>query len=257
MIVLMMILVCLTCGTSGRRTQVLSERLTSIPLGEISKLPSWSARQSDPKGTADPVNLFASLLLGVSPAAAFNPSLPGSHLLARTPTLVASRPVGSLSTIPFGLQFLVMNAADDEEEEWEEQDLWDPEVWTENEWWEDALSCVEYEEAETGTLRLGVYQKSNMMVREPHIQPLCASSDEEGVSALFVDEDMPTVPLSAARRVLDSDYIEVSMRQQGGGQGWGNPHGEHGEDVYDLTEVEFSPGVAVTVRDGRDMQRSG
>ena len=39
----------------------------------------------------------------------------------------------------------------------------------------------------------------------------------------------------------------MSERQAGGGQGLGNPHGEHGETVYDLTELEISEGVTLVV----------
>jgi len=120
--------------------------------------------------------------------------------------------------------------------------------------WEDGLTCVEYETAD-GTAQLGVYVKSSMVEPDPHIRPLCASSEDDGVSALFCDEDVPSVPLSAVRRVLDPDYVYVSMRQAGGGQGLGNPHGEHGEDCYDLRDLEISEGVVFPVREGRDWER--
>ena len=104
-------------------------------------------------------------------------------------------------------------------------------------WLENGLSCVEYE-SENGDMRLGVYTAYSVIEDEPHIRPLCASSEDEGVSALLCDEEVPAVPLTAVRRVLDPDYVFVSERQAGGGQGLGNPHGEHGEECYDLSEVE-------------------
>jgi hypothetical protein len=57
---------------------------------------------------------------------------------------------------------------------------------------------------------------------------------------------------------LDRDappQVFVSERQAGGGQGLGNPHGEHGEECYDLRDVEISEGVRLVVREGRDTER--
>lgn len=128
-------------------------------------------------------------------------------------------------------------------------------------YWENGLTCVEYEAAD-GELELGVYVKSTLLISQPHIRPLCASTYEDGVSALLCDLDAPAVPLSAVRTVLDADYVFVSERQAGGGQGLGNPHGEHGEECYDLRECftldEYSglpPGVRLVVREGRDTER--
>ena len=115
------------------------------------------------------------------------------------------------------------------------------------------LTCVEYEAG--GELRLGVYVAYSVVESEPHIRPLCASSEEDGVSALLCDEDAQAIPLSAVRKVLDPDYVFVSERQAGGGQGLGNPHGEHGEECFDLRDVEISAGVSVVVREGRDTER--
>ena len=120
--------------------------------------------------------------------------------------------------------------------------------------WEDGISCVEYEHAE-GDVRLGVYTAYSMVESEPHIRPLCAADEEDGISCLFADEDTPAVPLEKATKVLDPDYVFVSERQAGGGQGLGNPHGEHGEQVYDLREVEISDGVTLIIRQGRDVER--
>ena len=47
----------------------------------------------------------------------------------------------------------------------------------------------------------------------------------------------------------------MSERQAGGGQGLGNPHGEHGEPCYDLREVTISEGVELIIREGRDTER--
>ena len=121
-------------------------------------------------------------------------------------------------------------------------------------WWEDGLTCVEYL-APDGRLMLGVYVAYSVLEDEPHIRPLCASAADEGVSALLCDEDVPVVPLSAVQRVLDPDYVFVSERQAGGGQGLGNPHGEHGEECYDLRELELSDDVTLVVREGRDTER--
>lgn len=119
--------------------------------------------------------------------------------------------------------------------------------------WESGVTCVEYEQGEE--LRLGVYVAYSVVNSQPHIRPLCASSEDDGVRLLFHDEDSRTAPLSSVRRILDPDYVFVSERQAGGGQGLGNPHGEHGEECYDLSELEISPGVRLVVREGRDMER--
>ena len=102
---------------------------------------------------------------------------------------------------------------------------------------------------------MGVFTAYSMLHDSPHITPLCASDEEDGVSALLCDESISPVPLSAVRRVLDPDYVFVSERQAGGGQGLGNPHGEHGEPCYDLTELVLSEAVQVVVREGRDTER--
>ena len=127
--------------------------------------------------------------------------------------------------------------------------------WEAYEWWEDGVSCVEYEDQQTGELRLGVYNSYTMLEEAPHIRPLCAASEDEGISCLFCDEDVPAVDLAAVRRLLDPDYVFVSERQAGGGQGLGNPHGEHGETVYDLRDVEVSPDVTLVLRENRDTER--
>ena len=66
---------------------------------------------------------------------------------------------------------------------------------------------------------------------------------------------VPAVPLTAVRRILDPEIVFVSERQAGGGQGLGNPHGEHGEPCYDLTELTISEDVTLVVREGRDTER--
>lgn len=121
------------------------------------------------------------------------------------------------------------------------------------EWWEDGLTCVEFEVGDE--VHLGVYRSYSMLVDSPHIVPLCSSSEEDGVGALLCDEESPHAPLSAVRRILDPDYVFVSERQAGGGQGLGNPHGEHGEECFDLREVGVSEAVSVIVREGRDTER--
>lgn len=119
--------------------------------------------------------------------------------------------------------------------------------------WENMLTCVEF--MTDNELRLGVYVAYSQVESEPHIRPLCASSADEGVSALLCDEEAPSAPLSSVRRVLDPDYVFVSERQAGGGQGLGNPHGEHGEECFDLRDLTLSPNVRVVVREGRDQER--
>lgn len=84
---------------------------------------------------------------------------------------------------------------------------------------------------------------------------ICTTLLADGVGALLFDEDAPAFPLSATVNVLDPDYVFVSERQAGGGQGLGNPHGEHGEDCYDLRELELSENVRVIVNEGRDTER--
>ena len=101
--------------------------------------------------------------------------------------------------------------------------------WEAYEWWEDGISCVEYEDSSSGEKRLGVYVKYSLVEGEPHIRPLCAATEDDGISCLFCDEDVPIVPLDRVKKLLDPDYTFVSERQAGGGQGLGNPHGEHGE----------------------------
>ena len=119
--------------------------------------------------------------------------------------------------------------------------------------WDNMLTCVEY--LVDNELRLGVYVAYTQVEAEPHIRPLCASSADEGIGALLCDEDVPSAPLSAVRRVLDPDFVFVSERQAGGGQGLGNPHGEHAEECFDLRDLKLSPNVRVVVREGRDQER--
>lgn len=121
--------------------------------------------------------------------------------------------------------------------------------------WESGLTCVEYADEKVGELRLGVFVAYSMDEAEPHIRPLCASSEEDGMGALLCDEGVPSAPISSTRRVLDPDVVFVSERQAGGGQGLGNPHGEHGEECFDLREASVSVGVRVVVREGRDTER--
>lgn len=106
-----------------------------------------------------------------------------------------------------------------------------------------------------GLLQLGVYTAYSMLESEPHIRPFCASSVDDGVSALFADESVPAVPLSAVRAVIDPELCFVSERQAGGGQGLGNPHGEHGESCFDLSDAVISDAVTLVVIEGRDTER--
>jgi len=148
-----------------------------------------------------------------------------------------------------------MNA---EEGAWEYEEVPEPDGgWEAYEWWEDGLSCVEYGDGAAGELRLGVYTAYSIVDSEPHIRPLCAADLEEGISCLFCDEDSPAIPISSVRRVFDPEWVYVSERQAGGGQGLGNPHGEHGEPCYDLSDVEsqISADVRLVVREGRDTER--
>ena len=125
--------------------------------------------------------------------------------------------------------------------------------WDES-WWEDGLTVCEFVDAD-GALKLGVYTKYSMLESQPHIRPLCAASEEDGVSSLLCDEGVPAVALSAVQQILDPDYVVPSERQAGGGQGLGNPHGEHGEPCYDLRDSELSDDVVLVVREGRDTER--
>lgn len=109
-------------------------------------------------------------------------------------------------------------------------------------------AVVEYADPSTRRLRLGVYT-AQMLGAPPHIQPLAAASEDEGAAALLWDEAAPPVPLDAVVRVLDPEFVLVSERQMGGGQGLGNPHGEHGEDCFDVSDIELSDGVLIPVRD--------
>ena len=127
--------------------------------------------------------------------------------------------------------------------------------WEAYEWWEAGISCVEFLDKPSGELRLGVYEAYTMVEDAPHIRPLCAAAEDDGVSCLFCDEDAEAVSLSCVSKVLDPDYVFISERQAGGGQGLGNPHGEHGEPVYDLRDVEISEGVRLVLRENRDTER--
>mmetsp|Transcript_24733 Transcript_24733/g.79095 ORF Transcript_24733/g.79095 Transcript_24733/m.79095 type:complete len:174 (-) Transcript_24733:98-619(-) len=120
-------------------------------------------------------------------------------------------------------------------------------------WYEDGLTCVEF--VCEGERRLGVYVHHSVVEPDPHIRPLCASSEDDGVRVLLHDEEAAPAPISSVTRILDPDVVFVSERQAGGGQGLGNPHGEHGEECYDLSELELSPDVRVVVREGRDTER--
>ena len=122
-------------------------------------------------------------------------------------------------------------------------------------WWEDGLTCVEFEDSSDGTYKLGVYIKYSVIESDPHIRPLCASAEDDGVGSLLCDEEVPAVPLSAVRNILDPEIVFVSERQAGGGQGLGNPHGEHGEACFDLSDVDISEDVTLVVREGRDTER--
>lgn len=68
----------------------------------------------------------------------------------------------------------------------------------------------------------------------------------------FVFQAAP-VPLERVQRILDPDLVYVSERQMGGGMGMGNPHGEHGEDCYDVTQCEMSDRVQIVVRTEREV----
>lgn len=116
--------------------------------------------------------------------------------------------------------------------------------WVAYEWWEDGQTCVEYTDGAGQTL-LGVYNAYTIVESEPHIVPLCAADEDDGISCLFSNEEAAAVPLSSVTRILDPDYVFISERQAGGGQGQGNPHGEHGETVYDLRDVEISEDVTL------------
>ena len=72
------------------------------------------------------------------------------------------------------------------------------------EWWEDGLTVVEYEDS--GSVKLGVYTKYSVLESDPHIRPLCASCEDDGVSELLCDEDVPVAPLTSVRTILDPDY---------------------------------------------------
>ena len=76
--------------------------------------------------------------------------------------------------------------------------------------------------------------------------------DDDLKVSLVWDEDLPSTPLSSAviKLELDPDDADLSARQVGGGQGLGNPHGEHCEDVYifgasRLREILEGEGVGI------------
>jgi len=118
---------------------------------------------------------------------------------------------------------------------------------------QDADAAADETADEAGVpLGLGVYTKQNIG-GSAYIQPLCTWSEEVGVSQLLWDEDSQPVPIERVHRVLDPDLVYVSERQMGGGMGMGNPHGEHGEDCYDLSDVPLSDGVRLVVRSDREV----
>jgi hypothetical protein len=106
------------------------------------------------------------------------------------------------------------------------------------------MTCVEYTDEATESVRLGVYTAYTMVEGSPHIRPLCAADEDDGVSCLFADEESPSAPLSAVRLILDPEYVFVSERQAGGGQGLGNPHGEHGEACCAPRAARLNPDLA-------------
>ena len=108
---------------------------------------------------------------------------------------------------------------------------------------------VEYTEGDE--LRLGVYTMQSF--GDPHVRPLCTWSEEIGLRECLWDEDAEPVALSRIHRALDMNEVEISERQMGGGLGLGNPHGEHGEDCYDLRQVKLSKGVVLVVREDREV----
>ena len=120
--------------------------------------------------------------------------------------------------------------------------------WANFEYWEDAVSCVEYSDT-SGDKRLGVYTAYTIDKAEPHITPLCAMDEDEGIACLFCNEDTDAVPLSAVSRILDPDYVFVSERNIIGPS---NPHGEHSETVYDLSEVEISDDITLVLNEDRE-----
>ena len=63
--------------------------------------------------------------------------------------------------------------------------------------WESGLTCVEYADEKEGELRLGVYVAYSMDEASPHIRPLCASTSDDGVSALLCAHSAGRRPASA------------------------------------------------------------
>ena len=113
--------------------------------------------------------------------------------------------------------------------------------WASYEWFEDGISCVEYEDP-AGELRLGVYAAYTMLEAEPHIRPLCATDEDEGVSCLFCDEDVPAVTLDKIKRVLDPDYVFVS--DEWTSRAWVNKHELVRSDHRQLAGVVIMGSVA-------------
>ena len=75
------------------------------------------------------------------------------------------------------------------------------------------------------------------------VAPVWKAAEKSGRQVVGWSSEAPSAPLTAVTRVLDPELVFVSERQAGGGQGLGNPHGEHGEECYDLREVDLSEGV--------------
>lgn len=203
-----------------------------------------------------PDGALASILLTFSPASAFCSSSSGLFRASGSSraTLAAFRPVPADTRRQIDHRMPVMSVDEESPNDAEEDEEWDEdwvEDWTTYEWWEDEISCVEYLDEESGQLKLGVYTEASMINPKPHIRPLVCASAEEGLGSLLVDLGVPAVPLTAVKRHLDDDSVEIMQVQMGGGQGMGNPHGEEGENVYDLREAGVSEDVWIQVNENR------
>ncbi|GMI05794.1 hypothetical protein TrLO_g345 [Triparma laevis f. longispina] len=80
-------------------------------------------------------------------------------------------------------------------------------------------------------------EESSNVLRTPSI------TDTDELPTDFVhDEQNPSIYKPADCKIihiLNHQIITLSARQVGGGQGLGNPHGEHCEDVYTIEIKQF------------------
>ena len=105
--------------------------------------------------------------------------------------------------------------------------------------------CIEYRGPSSADVLLGVVGATGS------VTPLCTWA--EGSMEYVWDEDAPQVALRDAEVFNVLENVYPSVRAVGGGIGPENPHGEHSEDVYDLTDTAISDGVVRVFKPEREI----